>query len=48
MSSVIVILVVIAAALVMASGVWVATALIRTLTRSSANPNSNPPTDTRP
>lgn len=36
MSSIIVILVVIAAALVIASGVWVATVLIRALARNKA------------
>ena len=48
MLSIVRIFVVIAAGLAMASGIWVAAALIRTLTRNKPNPNQNPPTETRP
>lgn len=45
MQSVIVILVVMAALLVIASGVWVATALLRAIARSRTDPSSNPRTE---
>ena len=48
MLSIVKIFVVIAAALAMASGIWVAAALLRTLTRNSTNPNQNSPTETQP
>ncbi|HLB73581.1 MAG TPA: hypothetical protein VJJ98_06150 [Sedimentisphaerales bacterium] len=47
MPSIILILVGIAAALAMASGVWVATALIRALVRNKPT-GHNPPTEARP
>lgn len=42
------IFVVIAAVLAMASGIWVATALLRTLTGKKTNPDQNSPTEARP
>lgn len=48
MSSIVLILVIVAAALAITSGIWVATALIRTLTRNSTKSNNNPPTEARP
>ncbi len=46
MLSIVKIFVVIAAGLVMASGIWVAAVLLRTLTINRPNPNQNPPTET--
>jgi hypothetical protein len=46
MLSIVKIFVVIAAGLVMASGIWVAAVLLRTLTSNRPNPNQNPPTET--
>jgi hypothetical protein len=48
MPSIVLILVIIAAALAMASGIWVATALIRTLTRNETTSDSNSPKEARP
>jgi len=48
MPSVVLILVIIAAALAMASGIWVATALLRTLTRNRTTSDRNPSTEARP
>jgi len=45
--TVILILVVIAALLVIASGVWVATALLRAIARPKTDPNSNSRTERR-
>ena len=48
MPSIVLILVIIAAALAIASGIWVAAALLRTLIRSKTESNSDSPTEARP